>query len=146
MPCHDYVIIMGMDLSGLVWYCYHVKYTSIFHYFLYFSPYSWCTLSFICWIEYKCILNANIHMYFMSLLNIEMAQIIEIPHLATNLSYVVIWGGWGCEVLAIGLTPFFLRSIPVAFWRAYGWIVFPLLKLLVLLADILLQHRALFEC
>ena len=28
-------------------------------------------------------------MYFMSLLNIEMAQMIEIPHIATNLFYVV---------------------------------------------------------
>ena len=42
------------------------------------------------------------------------------------------------------LTPFFFRSI--TFWRAYGWIIFPLLKLLFLLADILLQHRALFQC
>ena len=51
----------------------------------------------------------------------------------------IIFGVW-----PFWLTPFFFRSI--TFWWVYGQIVFHLLKLLFLLADILLQQKALFRC
>ena len=42
------------------------------------------------------------------------------------------------------LPDFFFLSI--TFWQVYGSIVFNLLKFLFLLADILLQYTALFQC